>query len=270
MDCKICTSESPYLFEAKVLNKYNVTYYKCEQCGFIQTEAEYWLEEAYGNAITKLDIGMIYRNLDLSKKTENTILNNNFDYTQKFLDYGGGYGMFVRLMRDKGFNFYRHDLYCDNIFAEYFDIKDLEGNASFELLTAFEVFEHLQDPKKEVEKMLTYSDSILFSTELQPNQSLSHPDDWWYFVPETGQHIAFYSLEALKNLANYFSLNLYSNNVNLHLLTRKTLDSNPFHFKRPSKFQRIKNKLFGQKKPQIKMSSLLMKDFDYIKKKINN
>jgi len=32
-----------------------------------------------------------------------------------FLDYAAGYGLFVRLMRDAGYNFRWSDLYCQNL-----------------------------------------------------------------------------------------------------------------------------------------------------------
>jgi len=34
-----------------------------------------------------------------------------------FLDYAAGYGLFVRLMRDAGYNFRWSDLYCQNLFV---------------------------------------------------------------------------------------------------------------------------------------------------------
>lgn len=269
MNCKICQSPSQPLFNTKVLKKYDVQYYKCTSCSFIQTEKPYWLEEAYGSAITKLDVGLIYRNLELSKTLERILLQKHFNPNGKFIDYGGGYGMYVRLMRDKGFDFYRQDNYCENIFAEYFDIDDLQSTEKFELLTSFEVFEHLANPEDEIKTMLTLSDSIFFSTELQPGNSPAQPEDWWYFVPETGQHIAFYTVKALQHLADHFSLNFYTNGVNLHLFTKKTFAENPFITKRLSKIDRIKNRIFPPKNAVVKMNSLMTADFNYIKNLIN-
>ncbi|PKP59337.1 MAG: class I SAM-dependent methyltransferase [Candidatus Altiarchaeales archaeon HGW-Altiarchaeales-1] len=192
MTCKICNSDTNEVFEAKILNSYNVKYYKCKHCGFIQTEKPYWLNEAYSSAISSLDVGLVSRNLSFVPITA-SIIEKYFKVNGKFLDYGGGTGLFVRLMRDKGFDFYRQDIYCENLFAQNFDINDLDDKKiKFELLTAFEVFEHLKDPLIEIEKMFKLSDSILFSTELQPLENVT-PDNWWYFVPETGQHISFYS-----------------------------------------------------------------------------
>ena len=274
VNCKICGGSSTELTTLQVLGKYSVKYYQCKECEFIQTEDVFWLEEAYGKAITKLDIGLIQRNIDLSKLSFKIISQPYFDPQKKFLDYGGGYGMFVRLMRDKGFDFYRQDVYCDNIFAEYFDLSDLskKEQEQFELLTAFEVFEHLVDPISEIKKMLTYSDSILFSTELQPSKNLL---DWWYFVPETGQHVALYSFKSLQKIAEMLELNLYSNKANLHLLSRKKFATNPIigkNLKEKLRFFVLKPLYRIWKDLSAKTSenkkTPMMNDFEYIKSKI--
>lgn len=220
--CTICNTESDFLFSGKVLNKYTISYYKCPCCGFIQTENPYWLGESYQEAITDLDIGYVQRNLYSSKITAKVINNlRGINKKGRFLDYGGGYGLFVRLMRDKGFDFYRQDEYCRNLFSNFFDVNDLKVKEGFELMTCFEVFEHLTDPVSELEKMLNYSRTILFTTELQPEKGLKSVADWWYFSPEIGQHIAFFTKESLECLAKKFNLNLYTDGRSLHLLTDK-------------------------------------------------
>ncbi len=101
MKCKICESESHKFAKASVLGKYDIDYFQCSNCGFVQTEEPYWLEEAYSDAIASSDVGLVFRNTTLSQKTDNIIF-NIFNHEAKFLDYGGGYGLFVRLMRDLG------------------------------------------------------------------------------------------------------------------------------------------------------------------------
>ncbi|MDB5109105.1 MAG: glycosyl transferase group 1, partial [Mucilaginibacter sp.] len=121
MQSKLTGGDTTLLFTTQILNKYTIKYYRCTQTGFIQTEQPYWLEEAYSSAITKLDIGLPYRNINLSD-TISKLLVRDFNYKSNFLDYAGGYGLFTRLMRDKGFNFYNTDKFCKNLFAEYFDL----------------------------------------------------------------------------------------------------------------------------------------------------
>ena len=208
-----------------VLEKYPVQYFRCEQCGFIQTEPPYWLDEAYGNTITRSDLGLVGRNIACARYAPAMIL-AFFNRHARFLDYGGGYGLFVRLMRDQGFDFYRSDRQAQNLFAVGFDAAD-NSNTNYELLTAFEVFEHLVEPLNEMERMLCFSRNILFSTRLVP----SPPPDlnaWWYYGMEHGQHVSLYTHRALSHLAKQFGLNIYSNGRSVHLLTDRKLSNFAF------------------------------------------
>lgn len=262
MFCNICENRSKFIFNAIVLNKFNVSYYKCTECGFIQVETPYWLSEAYSEAISSLDVGLVQRNLDLSNFTED-LIKNNFSYKAKFLDYAGGYGLFVRLMRDKGFDFYRQDSFCKNIFAIHFDIEDLPELPKFELITTFEAFEHFINPVDEITKMFKLSDSILFSTEVQPSKTINSVEDWWYFVPEGGQHISFYTLKSLELISKYFGCNFYSNGSNLHIFTLKKFDNNTF-MRKKSFLNRLLLRLLKIYKSKFKLESLLQSDFNKI------
>jgi Glycosyl transferases group 1/Methyltransferase domain len=218
MQCQICNAATHPFGRAKILNKYDVTYFQCSQCRFVQTEAPYWLDEAYAEAITGSDVGLVTRNLRLAEVTK-LLISGYFNPDAACLDYGGGYGLFVRLMRDTGFNFFWYDKFCRNLFAEGF-AGTLDRQ--YEMLTAFELVEHLVDPQAEIAAMLKLSDSLLFSTELLPDSNPT-PEQWWYYAPHEGQHIAIHTYQSLQHLAQQLGLNLYSNHQSLHLLTRKTL-----------------------------------------------
>lgn len=218
MNCNICHAPAREVYRAKILNKYEAPYFQCSACGFISLPDPHWLAESYASAITALDIGLLKRNLEL-REVVSALIRTYFDPAGKFLDYGGGYGVLVRLLRDRGFDFFRQDVYAENLFAKSFDLENA-GTTRFELLTAFEVFEHLQNPAEELEKMLQYSDNILFSTELQPMPNPT-PETWWYMVPEVGQHISLFSKASLLALAKRMGLHLLSNGKNLHLLSKQ-------------------------------------------------
>lgn len=268
-DCLVCSEQLSKMFEKKILGKYFVSYHKCQSCSFIQTETPYWLEEAYSSAISYLDIGLISRNLHYQSLVSH-IIRSSFDPKERFLDYGGGYGMFVRMMRDQGFDYYRQDIYCENLFANYFDVQDLPASErKFGLVTAFEVMEHLVDPVEELKKILAYSKNFLFSTELQPASNL---EDWWYLAPETGQHIAFYTQASLQKLADRFGLYFYTNGKTLHLFTEKPFASNPLGVQQRKaglmvrglkKLKRIVSKPKAQEE-----RSLLQADFEWVKQKV--
>ena len=218
MNCKICDLPAAPFGQAKVLNKHLVLYFRCERCGFIQTETPYWLEEAYSQAITKSDIGLLGRNLEMMRATKNLIV-ICLDPAGRFIDYGGGYGIFVRLMRDQGFDFYRHDPLCENLFAEGFEAQ---ADTGYELLTAWEVFEHLVDPMTELEKMLRYSQNLFFSTVLLPKDP-KPLGQWWYYGLEHGQHVSFYSHRTLQFIAQKHNLRLVYSDGTTHLMTRKEI-----------------------------------------------
>lgn len=193
--CKICQAVTESFDTAVVLEKYAVHYFLCPRCGFIQTEEPYWLEEAYSDAIVDSDIGLVGRNVLFSRKAS-AIFSLCLPHCKSFLDYGGGYGMFVRLMRDAGFDFEWSDKYCDNIFAKSFK----KGKKHYDLVTAFELLEHLPNPAEEIGELFLLGDNILFSTELVPDPAPKIAD-WWYYAPHAGQHISFYTAKSLRYLA---------------------------------------------------------------------
>jgi hypothetical protein len=220
MNCKICSSPMSHFAQAILRGTHNVAFYQCKACGFVQTEEPYWLSEAYISAINRSDVGLVRRNITLSKLTA-VVISTWFDRSGKFIDFGGGYGLFVRLMRDRGYDFFRSDAHCENLFARGFDAKAAEKRP-YELLTAFEVFEHLAEPLIEIEKMLHYSSNILFATELLPFP-VPRPEAWSYYGLDHGQHISFYTRASLQSIADQFHLRLYTNGRSLHLLTTRKI-----------------------------------------------
>jgi hypothetical protein len=197
-----------------------VQYFKCPDCGFIQTEQPYWLDEAYRNVIAPSDVGAVSRASSLAETTAHYI-SLLFNGNGRFLDYGGGYGLFVRMMRDKGYDFLWYDKFAKNLLAKGFEAQDGEP---FELVTAFEVLEHLYDPLAEMEKILRFSRSLLFSTLIVPTPC-PMPEKWSYYALETGQHVSLYSLRSLQTLAEKSGLRLYSTGGYLHLMTPEKIPS---------------------------------------------
>ena len=223
IECKICGNENRFIFSAIILNKYAIKFFFCDFCRFLETEKPFWLDESYEESINRCDTGIIQRNLHYSIISSNIIF-NFFDRNMDFLDYAGGYGIFTRLMRDIGYNFFWYDPFTKNIVAKGFEFVQ---DTKIELITSFEAFEHFLDPLKSIESMINISPNILFSTVLLPSP-IPEPPNWWYYGLNHGQHISFYSLETLKFLSNKLNLNLYTNNRDLHLLTEKKMNTHTF------------------------------------------
>jgi hypothetical protein len=227
LNCKICNKPSSKIFRRKILNKYEVDYFQCSSCGFIQTEEPYWLDEAYKHTFNIEDTGILSRNILCAKRTA-AVLFSFFKKDGLFVDAGGGTGLFVRFMRDYGFDFYWEDPYASNIFARGFEY-DKNKHLNVEAVTSFECFEHFADPMKEIERMLSISNSIIFST-VPFASGTPDPEAWEYYLFQSGQHISLYSLASLEFIANKYHLNFYTNRKSFHLLTAKSINKSLFNF----------------------------------------
>lgn len=225
MKCKICDSQTEKLFKAKVLNKYEIQYYRCPKCHFIQTEKEYWIGEAYKSSINLSDTGILQRNIILGFKTSLLIF-YLFKRKKIFIDYGGGFGIFTRFMRDIGFDFYWYDPYTKNELARSFD-ADL--NKKYEMLTFFEGVEHLLNPKEDFNKIFQLSDTIVFSTTLVPSK-VPKQNEWWYYCFEHGQHISLYTKETFEYIAKKYSCNFYTDGKYFHMFSKKKISKFSFRF----------------------------------------
>ncbi len=244
-NCKICKSKTIFKFEKMVLKKYLVRYYCCPKCDFIQAELPYPLEEAYADAIVEKDTGVLFRNILLAEKAD-LILKKNFNCRAKFLDFAGGYGVLTRLMRDKGYNFKSYDRFCKNLFSQQFLANDfIDSNEKYELITALEIFEHLENPLATIGLLAQKAKAILFTTELIPeNQDLKN---WHYLSTDTGQHIVFYSSKTFEYLAQQLGFYYYTDQVSLHLFSKA----------------KIKNLIF------LKNNNKLIKAIQFLKLGIN-
>lgn len=218
--CKVCSSKTIKIFQKRILIKYPVTYYSCTNCGLIQTEKPHWLKEAYSSAIIDSDTGILSRNAVLSKITA-VICLLFVGKNSRVLDYGGGYGILTRMLRDIGVDCYWNDKYAKNLFARGFEGK---SGVRYDVVTAFELFEHLENPIDEVGKILKkYKPKVLlFSTMLHNGNP---PKDWWYFVPEGGQHITLYTKKSLDILAKKMKMKLSTNGRNIHIFSKKKIPS---------------------------------------------
>lgn len=254
MQCKICHSETKKIHKDTILNKYSIEYFQCKSCGFVQTENPYWLNESYNNAISCSDTGIMSRNLMLSELTTNifSLLNHK---EGDFLDYGGGYGVLTRLMRDKGFNFYWYDKYAENLVARGFEGEI--SNRKYDGITSYENFEHFENPLENIEKIFCLTDFLLFSTELitVPAPSSS---EWWYYCLEHGQHISLFSKPSLEYIARKYNYNFVSNGTNIHIFSK--IKINPIIFKIDKIIRKLGLKRLFVKKSMIDSDMKIMID----------
>lgn len=197
--CRLCEGDAVARFTKKILGRYDVSYYQCVQCGSLQTETPFWLDEAYQGSLNDLDVGAAHRNL---QNLAATMTVANALRVSDVLDFGGGDGLLCRLLRDYGLNAFLSDRYGNASYARQFTKT---GSFRPELVTAFEVLEHFARPSDDTRQLFGIgAEAVLVTTELYSNQS----SDWWYLIPETGQHVFFYTERALAGLAKRYGYDL--------------------------------------------------------------
>lgn len=216
--CRVCGSKSQYLFSGQILTRLT-KYYQCKNCDFLETEYPVWLDQAYKQSINSSDYGIIERNLYF-RKIVSLLIYVFYKPSANYLDYAGGHGIFTRIMRDWGYKFFNYDLYTKNIFSENYN--EVDSNSKYELITCFECFEHVVMPLELLSALTKKTNSILISTMLVPSP-IPKPGNWWYFGEDHGQHISFYSKKTLEYMASSIGMRFYTNNINIHLFTKKKI-----------------------------------------------
>ena len=249
MRCRICQEPTARFADALILKKYPATYFRCAACGFVQLEEPIWIEEAYSHAISRLDVGIMQRNVTCTDITS-ALIRLIAPNARHFLDFGGGHGTLVRMMRDRGFDFRWQDAYAQNLHARGFEHKD---GMHYNLVVAFEVLEHLVSPLDDIAKMMNLGDTVFVSTLLLPEPP-PQPDEWWYYALGSGQHISLYSLRSLEFIARKFDRHLVSDGA-FHLFTRKPVSRFAFHLA-------TRPKVAGFLRPFLHRPSLTQADFE--------
>jgi hypothetical protein len=193
--CRLCSGAVAPAFEAAIMGKRRIGYFKCQACGSLQTETPSWLDEAYDSHLGHLDLGAVQRNL---ANQAACYLAAKLWGCRNALDYGGGDGLLCRMLRDHGINCYVSDKYGDPTYAQTFTRPDF---AAPEIMFSFEVFEHFADPASELADVFSRGATVVVaSTGLYREQGA----DWFYLSLASGRHVFFYSPRAIHLIAKRF------------------------------------------------------------------
>lgn len=232
--CKICQQPS-HLFDALDFGKsarehfyplgfagVPVLYFKCESCGFVFTQffddftEEQWRRFVYNEEYAEVDPGFFGPRPAMNARLIEAYLFGRNRARVVGLDFGGGNGKTVSLLRNKGWTYDAFDPFGLN------DVK-AELIGKYNLCSAFEVFEHLPDPVSSLKSlvgMATLDRLAIIITTLVHDGLITDNNlqSWWYAAPRNG-HISLFSRAALRALAGRCGLQLTSTK-GTHLLTR--------------------------------------------------
>lgn len=215
--CRVCGKLSLLVFEKTLYWGEIMPLFRCGSCRHLQTSFPTWLAQSYQARYAEEDTGMADRCLWTAQTAVAFALRTDIGPSELCLDWGTGTGLFVRFCRDAGLNAYGYDPLAEVLFSREFSCKPDKLDSQWSLITAFEVAEHFSDPSMEFAKIFAMRPSaILFSTLLYQGQGA----DWWYIVGN-GQHVSFYTEQALRILGERYGYNLATDGLELHLFSKK-------------------------------------------------
>lgn len=179
-----------------------VYYALCSNCGFcfapefMAWKLEDFEEKVYNDEYVLVDPDCI-ETRPLANATYLISMFGEQAHSIKHLDYGGGNGLLVKLLSESNWQSISYDPFMDRNIS-------IEQLGKFDLVTAFEVFEHVSDIQglmSNLRSLLAPNGLVMFSTVLSdgniyPNQRLN----WWYASPRNG-HISLFSRKSLEILA---------------------------------------------------------------------
>ena len=198
-----------------------IYYAICDQCELLfAADMIGWSDEQYRALVYNDD----YVQIDPDYVSKRPLA--NADYLQgafqsvrgqiRHLDYGGGNGALSEALRAQGWDSTSFDPFYDDRAAQ-------PSLGRFNMITAFEVFEHVPDPKvliADLQGLLADDGIVLFSTLVSDGQ-IRRPGrlTWWYASPRNG-HICIYSTRALKSLAAQGGFKVQTFNPSTHMYYR--------------------------------------------------
>ena len=117
--------QATFLCRQRLLGRSEVDCFQCPHCELIRTQQPDERDEACSGATASLDTGALARNRFCTRLVL-AVLGILGHGAPRTLDFGGGHGVLVRLLRDPGIDARSFDARADNLFAQGFD-GDLEG-----------------------------------------------------------------------------------------------------------------------------------------------
>lgn len=194
-----------------------VDYHLCERCGFCfapqfrEWDRAQFERRIYNDSYVQVDPDY----LDARPRSNAAALKSLIGDHGKMirhLDYGGGAGLLSRLLQEAQWQSTSYDPFSG-------EHADAESLGTFDLVTAFEVFEHVSDVQGLMSCLASRLEQpglVLFSTLLSDGHvEPDKPLDWWYAAPRNG-HVSLFSRRSLAVLGSTHGLSFGSLTDNFH------------------------------------------------------
>ena len=219
MKCYLCNARV-----IKFLTKNGFTIYRCDNCGLARTDLQkdyfQFVESHYNKGYFTGDpTRSAYVDYKDDKKFIVKNLNKFLEKVRKYkpsgklLDVGCALGFLVELARSRGYDAYGFDAstYAVEEASELVGSKRIQHGIiskvhyekkSFDVITMFDIFEHLDDPRADLRKIFSWlkDDGILIIATGDTESVLSKllGRKWTFYIPP--QHLFFFNKKNLSTL----------------------------------------------------------------------
>lgn len=233
--CPICEDTTLAVFDYVDFNKYctitpeaitpsgfKICYKICPVCNYLVAvdlcnwEKKQFEDHIYNKDYIVFDPDYVEKRPHQNHKLLSTLIKSEIS-SIRHLDYGGGNGLLSSLMKRSGW---------DSESYEPFSTASKFPHRKFNVITAFEVLEHVPNPNvlmQNIIRLMEDSAIFIFSTLLSDgNIKLNEPLNWWYAAPRNG-HISLFSKRSLEILSNKYYLDYTCLNNSLHVFSRKSI-----------------------------------------------
>jgi SAM-dependent methyltransferase len=199
-----------------------VRYVMCRQCSFaFAPEFSAWSPEDFRREIYNAEYSRVDPDHAELRPAVNarTVLATFGESGRaiRHLDYGGGAGRLSQLLREAHWRSASYDPFFDR------DSRP-EDLGQFELITCFEVFEHVADVHDLARRLVTLlaPDGLILASTLVSDGQLRPgvAPEWWYLAPRNG-HVSLFSARSLGILAARHGLTTASFSADIHLFWRR-------------------------------------------------
>ncbi|MFY0569959.1 class I SAM-dependent methyltransferase [Archangium lansingense] len=203
-----CYFEGRRLYPA---NEGRVSYVECLGCGFLWApELHGWDPQTFKRRIYNEEYGLADPPFEIERPTRLAAWVARFARPgMRVLDYGGGEGLLARSLREVGIDAVSWDPFYDS---------SGKPAGSFDLVTCFEVVEHVPDQRRLFFELASLSRGgvCVFLTLIRPERV---EGDWWYASPRNG-HISLHSETSLRQVCEDVGLALRSFSSEVHAMAQ--------------------------------------------------
>ena len=205
--CLICNSK-----KVKELPAYSDHFLiKCQDCSFVfvkKIPREQELFDFYENSYVRTNY---FSSITIKRYNELLDLFEKYRKTNNLLDVGSGNGFFLEIAKARGWNVYGTELTnqavkeCENkgFQMKKGSLNEVDFKADqFDVITSFEVIEHINNPKEIVKEMhrILRTNGYIYITTPNFNSVLRYRLKSRYDVIEYPNHLCYYTKKTLRLL----------------------------------------------------------------------